>query len=266
VLRISEKEDFESRFREVEAVVAAWRESNARVPKRVKTELLSKLVVSVIYHDAALEGQVLAHSEIKAATDTSIISDSSLIPSYESITNFNATLMVALELAQQKKKVPISVELIKQLYGILNPGAKTQGLAYRDSNPLHRLYYHKIAAPEEVASKMKKLDKWLASDEFAKLGAIARASHAQYRLMAIFPWLDYSGQLSRILSMMILKQEGYPLPVIHSIDRQSYYESLRAADTEELQKIYLEAVETTASSSIRVYEEAAAYAAGRRAS
>jgi Fic family protein len=173
---------------------------------------------------------------------------------------------VALELARQKKKIPISVALIHQLYEILNPGAKAERFAYRDGNPLHRLYYHKISAPETVAADMKKFDKWLASDEFASLDPIRKASEAHHRLMSVFPWLDHSGQLSRILSMMILQQEGYPLPIIHSIDRQNYYESLREGDTEDIQLIYLEAVETSASSSLRVYEEAAAYASGRRAS
>lgn len=266
MLRITEKEDFESRKREVEAAVVAWKKTNARVPEKVKREFHSKLMVSVIYHNAALEGQVLGHSEIKAATDTSIISDSSLIPAYEQITNFNAALTVALELAKQKKKIPISVALIHQLYGILNPVAKSEGLAYRDGNPLHRVYYHKISAPETVAGDMKKLDKWLASDAFTTLEPTEKACQAHHRLMTVFPWLHHTGHLSRILSMMILKQEGYPLPVIHSIDRQNYYESLRDGDTEALHSIYLEAIETTASSSLRVYEEAAAYSGGRRAS
>ena len=266
MLRITEKEDFEARKLAVEAAVVAWRKVNARVPEKVKRAFYSKLMVSVIYHDSALEGQVLAHSEIQAATDTSIISDSSLIPAYEQITNFNAAVSVALELATHKKKIPISVALIHQLYGILNPAAKAEGIVYRDGNPLHRLYYHKISAPETVAADMKKLDKWFASDAFLSLEPVKKASEAHHRLMTIFPWLDHSGKLSRILSMMILKQEGYPLPIIHSIDRQNYYESLRDGDTEAIQSIYLEAVETTATSSLRVYEEAAAYAGGRRAS
>ncbi len=259
MLRISEKEDFDARKREVEAVVATWRESVERVPAAVEREFRSKLLISLIYHDAALEGEVLTHSEIKAATDTSIISDSSLIPAYEDITNYNAAVMVALQLAEQKKKVPVGLELIRQLYGVLAPKAKSENFAYRKDNPLHRLYYHNIATPEDIPAAMKKLDKWLTSDDYAQLTPIERAAEAHWRLMEVFPWLDQSGRLSRILSIMILEQEGYPLPVIHSIDRQAYYEALRASDTRELVRLYLEAVETTATSSMRVYEEAAAY-------
>jgi Fic family protein len=267
VLRITEKEDFDARKRQVEAVVATWRESVERIPAAVEQEFRSKLMISLIYHDSALEGEVLTHSEIKAATDTSIISDSSLIPSYEDITNFNASVSVALQLAGQKKRVPVGLELIKQLFGILDPAAKSSNYAYRKENPLHRLYYHDIAAPEEIAAGMKKLDKWLGSDEFSALEPIEQAAEAHWRLMAIFPWLQQSGRLSRILSLMILEQAGYPLPVIHSIDRQAYYEALRSSDRRPLIRLYLEAVETTASSALRVYEEVGAYRGrGARAS
>ncbi len=259
MLRITEKDDFARREQELEATLVAWRKSLVQVPQRVEQEFRSKLMISIIYHDAALEGEVLSHSEIQAATDTSIISDSSLIPAYESITNYHAALSVALQLANQEKRVPIRVELIRQLYGVLNPQAKETKFAYRTDNPLHRLYYHSISRPDQVPSKMKELDAWLRSDEFLRLNLIGKVSEVQWRLMQIFPWLVQSGRLSRILSLLMLEQEGWPLAVVHSIDRQAYYEALRASDSKGLAKLYIEAVQTTATSSVRVYEEAAAF-------
>ncbi len=259
MLRITEKEDFEARERDVEAAVEKWKTVLTRVPEQVQLEFRSKLMISIIYHDSALEGQVLGHSEIKASIDTSIISDSSLIPSYEDITNFNAAVTVALQLAKNPEKIPIRLSLIRQLYGILNPAAKAEDFAYRAANPLHRLYYHTIVPPPDVPDAMKKFDSWLGSSDCIDLNPIAKASQVHYRLMGIFPWLDQSGRLSRVLSMMILEQEGYPLPVLHSIDRQAYYESLRSSDADKLTRLYMEAVEVTASSSQRVYEEAASF-------
>lgn len=264
MLRITEKEDFEARYREVEAAVEKWREARSRVSRAVQEEFQSKLLISLIYHDAALEGDVLTHSEIKAAIDTSIVSDSSLIPSYEDITNFSAACQVARELARQKKRVPIKVELIRELYAILAPEARASELAYRRENPLHRLYYHEIAAPEEVPAQMKKLEEWLASERFAQLHPIDRAGQLHWRLMGVFPWLTHTGRLSRILALLVLEQDDYPLAVIHSIDRQQYYEALRAGDTKPMLKLYLESIQTCAKSATRVYEEALAYK--RRAS
>ena len=47
--------------------------------------------------NAALEGEVLTYSEIKAATDRNIISDVSLIPAYEDIKAFDSAARFALE-------------------------------------------------------------------------------------------------------------------------------------------------------------------------
>ncbi len=255
MLKISEKEDFEAREREVEAMVITWKAAIEKVPAGVQQDFRARLMISIIYHDSALEGHVLNYSEIMAAIDTSIISDSSLISYYEEITNFNTAFILALELAKQPTEVVINVDLLKQLYGVLNPEAKAQNYIYREANPLHRLYYHTIVPPPDVPAAMKKFNSWLTSDKFLDLAPIAKAAELHYRLMTIFPWLDHSGRLSRIVSMLILEQAGYPLAVLHSIDRQSYYESLRSSDSVALNQLYLEAVEVTAKSSLQVYAE-----------
>jgi Fic family protein len=256
VLRYREKEDFETRFRVVDDVVARWREEEARALAPVLAEFRDKLLIGLIYHDAAIEGEVLSHGEIKAAIDTNIISDTSLIPSYEEISNFSRACAMAHELAQQKRK-PIKIETIRELYATLAPSAVEGGLPFRKENPLHRLYYHDICPPEKIAFKMKKLGEWLESDETRELHAIERAAKCHWRFMAIFPWANHSGRTARLVANLILEQAGYPLAVIHSIDRQRYYESLRSANSKQLLSVYLEAVETTAASALRVYEEAA---------
>ena len=48
---------------------------------------------------------------------------------------------------------------------------------------------------------------------------------------------------------------GYPIAIVHSIDRQRYYEALRG-DHLGLTSLYLEAVQTTAETEMRVYDEA----------
>ena len=170
-----------------------------------------------------------------------------------------------MELASQKKKVPLKLEFIREIYAQLNPAARAEDMAYRKENPLHRLYYHDITPPEKLAKEMKSLGEWLESTDFKELHAIDRAAEFHWRLMRAFPWSKESGRLARILSNFILESANYPLAILHSIDRQRYYEGLREGDSKPLLSLYLEAVETTAESAIRVYEEAAR-AGGRRAS
>jgi Fic family protein len=253
VLRYKEKEDVESRFSEVDWAVEQWRERSKSVAQALRDEFLARLKISLIYHDAALEGEVLSYSEIKAAIDPTIISDTSLIPSYEDIKRFNDAFVFAVELAAGRK--PFKIETLKRLYEILS-AEDCKGNSYRKENPLHRLYYHDISPPEKIGYQMRKFGQWLNDQaKDTSVHPVERAARTHHTLMAIFPWTKQTGRLARIISNLLLMQAEYPLAVIHSIDRQRYYEALRTGP-KDLISVYLEAVETTALSELRVYDEA----------
>ncbi|MEZ4364851.1 MAG: Fic family protein [Kofleriaceae bacterium] len=254
MLRYKETEDIDARFSEVERAVAAWRAKVATASPVMRSEFNNRLRISLIHHDAAIEGEVLSYSEIKAAVDPSIVSDPSLIPSYEDLRRFDEACNVAAELAANKKK-PFKVDTLRDLYGILAPDEKAKGMPYRKENPLHRLYYHDIATPEKIAPAMKKLAEWFEEPGTKQMHAIERIAALQARFMAIFPWAKESGRTIRIAANLMLQEAGYPIAVIHSIDRQRYYEALRG-DSVALLSLYLEAVQTTAETELRVYEEA----------
>ncbi len=255
MLRYKEKEDFESRFGAVDETVARWRERTAAISTQLRAEFDARLMISLIYHDAALEGDVLTYSEINAATDQNIISDDTLIPSYESIKNFYRGCEFARQFAKDGSRKKLKIDTVRELYRILAPDESAKGAPYRKENPLHRLYYHEISPPDKISQRMRKFGEWLDSQEAKDLHAIDRAARAHWELMAIFPWLKETGRLSRILSNLILEQSGYPLAVIHSTDRQRYYEALKS-DPKSLVSIYLEAVEITADSALQVYDAA----------
>ncbi len=255
MLRYTEKLDVEGRYSEVEAAVEAWRVARKTAPDSVRNEFESRLRISLIYHDAALEGEVLTYSEIKAAIDPTIISDTSLIPSYETIAAFNEACDYGDQFAKGKKKA-LKLETLREICGLLNEEEKAKGVPYRKANPLHRLYYHEIAAPEKISARMKKFSEWLESPQIKNLHPIERAAETHHRLMRVSPWSKRNGRTARIAANAILQMADYPRAVIHSIDRQAYFEALRG-EVKALVWIYLEAIETTALSEAQVYQEAA---------
>lgn len=254
MLRYTEKLDVEGRYSEVEDAVAKWREARKTAPPGLKAEFESRLRISLIYHDAALEGEVLTYSEIKAAIDPTIISDVSLIPSYESIAAFNAACDLGDTFGTGKKKT-MKLDTIKEICGLLNEEEKAKGVPYRKANPLHRLYYHEIAAPEKISYRMRKFSDWLENSASKNMHPIERAAETHHRLMSISPWTKRNGRTARITANAILQANDYPRAIIHSIDRQQYFEALRN-DVQNLVWVYLEAVETTALSETEVYEAA----------
>lgn len=239
----------DARFMELDLRMERLRQKLASFPANITADYRDRLDVSWLFHDNAMEGVVLSYSELKAAIDSRIISDVSLIPMYEEVrlhkqavdwVRENAPIpearptdsrrsAEAREAQREAKKhvVRLDFELVKKLYAILTPEAADKGFPLRKENPLHRLYYHEIAAPEKIAPRIKKLEDWMESREFSDAHPIARAAKAHHDLLNIYPWTKNSGKVARLMMNFILIRAGYLPAVIHSIERQRYYESLR---------------------------------------
>ena len=247
----------DAKFTELDSRMERLRAKLASFPTSITADYRDRLDVSWLFHDNAMEGVVLSYSELKAAIDSRIISDVSLIPMYEEVrlhkqavdwVRENAPIAEAKasesrrsgeksgersaeakETAKEARKhaVRIDFELVKKLYAILTPDAAEKGSPLRKENPLHRLYYHEIALPEKIAPRIKKLDEWMESRDFSDAHPIVRAAKAHHDLLNIYPWTKNSGKVARLLMNFILIRAGYLPAVIHSIERQRYYESLR---------------------------------------
>jgi Fic family protein len=244
----------EARLFALDAKMDALRVKMAGFPERVTRDYREKLDVSWIFHDHALEGVVLSYSELKAAIDQRIISDVSLIPMYEEVKNHKLTVDFIREAAGSKKPPEVDVDLVRKLYAMVTPDAEAKGCPYRKENPLHRLYYHEIAPPEKITHKMRKLAEWLESVEFSNLHPVVGAVKLQLRLLQIYPWTRNSGKVARLLTNYILIRNGYLPAVVHSIDRQRYYEVLRH-ENEGLTNLILESLENSIDTTARFFDE-----------
>ncbi len=255
----------DSKLFELDAKMEAVRVKTATFPEKITKDYQDRLDVSWIFHDHALEGVVLSYSELKAAVDTRIISDVTLIPMYEEVKNHKLAVDFIRSASISKKPPEIDLELIRKIYAMLTPDAVAKGCPYRRENPLHRLYYHEIAAPEKIGYKMRKLGEWLESAEFRSLHPIAAAARAQFKLLSAYPWTKNSGKVARLLTNYILIQHGYLPAVIHSIERQRYYEVLRH-ENDGLINLIIESLENSIETTARFFDEVAGLNKLRRAS
>ena len=256
----------ETKFFTLDQKVEFLREQRIRANAQVVAQFDEKFDQSWIYHDNALEGVVLSYHELKAAIDKKIISDVTLIPMYEEIKNHKASIELVRQTARQwaaerhdkkargKVKNQITLDTLKMLHSALTPEEKAKGNPYRKDNPLHRLYFHEIAQPDKIALKMKKLIEWLDDEETQHIHPVERAARAHYRLMAIFPWPKNSGKVARLLMNLMLLRDGFPPVVIHSIERQRYYEVLRA-ESAGLVPLVLESLDNGFETGMRFFQE-----------
>ena len=244
----------DAKFFELDAKMEGLRAKQNSFPGNILKPYQDRLDVSWIFHDNALEGVVLSYSELKAAIDQRIISDVTLIPMYEEVRNHKLAVDFVRDANTAKKPAPIDLELVRKLYALITPEAAAKAFPYHKENPLHRLYYHEIAPPEKIAQKMRKLDEWMQSDEFLELHPITRATKAHFRLLNIYPWTKNSGKVARLLMNYILIRHGYLPAVIHSIERQRYYEVLRF-ENDGLMNLVVESLENSIETTNKFLDE-----------
>jgi hypothetical protein len=186
--------------------------------------------MSWIYHDSALEGVVYTFQELKAAIDptVAVVPDSSLQPACEEIRRHRLAIELVRDLAE-RKRVPINVDMVKKLYVTLHPEeGDVKTVKYRKDIPQHRLYFHEYVPPDKIAYRVRQIVDWLNGPEPKKMKNPLRvAARVHYDLVRVFPFQTDSGKVSRLLMNLILMRSGYPPAIIHSTERQRYYEALK---------------------------------------
>jgi hypothetical protein len=188
--------------------------------------------MSWIYHDSALEGVVYTFQELKTAIDPNIavVPDSSLQPVCEEIRRHKTAIELVRDIAD-KKRVPINVDVIKRIYLTLHPEeGDLKTVKYRKDIPQHRLYFHEYAQPDKIAYKVRQVVDWLNGPEPKKIKSPIRiAARAHYDLLRVFPFATDSGKVARLFMNLLLLRSGYPPAIIHSTERQRYYEALKGS-------------------------------------
>ncbi|MCS6902379.1 MAG: Fic family protein, partial [Myxococcales bacterium] len=229
----------------------------AKAPEEFRKAYQDLFNMSWVFHDAALEGVVYTPQELRAALDPSsqVVVDSSLQPVCDEIRRYREAILYCQELAT-KKRQPITTDTIKKIYLILHPEeGDLKTVKYRKEIPQHRLYFHEYAAPDKIGSKVRQVVDWVNDPETRKgRNAIRIAGRAHYDLLRTFPFPTDSGRVARLFMNTLLMRAGYPPAIIHSTDRQRYYEALKGSATV-INNMVQEAIENALTSIEKMLDE-----------
>jgi len=192
------------------------------------------LDMSWIYHDSALEGSVYTGHELKAAIEQDptqpLQTDSSIQPICEEIRRHREALDYIRDYAT-KKRLPITIDVVKKIYLILHPEeGDIKAVKYRKDIPQHRLYFHEYAPPDKITYKVRQIIDWTNDPETRRTRSAVRvAARAHYDLLRVFPFPTDSGKVARLFMNLLLLRNGYPPAIVHSTERQRYYEALKGS-------------------------------------
>ncbi len=202
-------------------------------PVELQAKYRDDLDMSWIAHDSALEGVVYTLPELRTAIgagDATMAFDSSMQPVVEEIRRHREALHFVREQAM-KRRQPLTIDVIKQIYCVLHPEEGDYKTAkYRKDIPQHRLYFHEYAAPDKIAYKVRQIVDWVNDPETRRTRSPVRlAARAHYDLVRVFPFANDSGKVARLMMNLLLLRSGYPPAIIHSTERQRYYEALKGS-------------------------------------
>jgi Fic family protein len=212
--------------------------------------------MSWIYHDSAIEGSVYTFQELRTAVDPTaqVMADSGLQPACEEIRRHREALNFIRDYAP-KKRQPITVDLIKKIYLILHPEeGDLKTVRYRKDIPQHRLYFHEYAPPDKITYKVRAIVEWINDPETRRTRSPIRlAARAHYDLLRVFPFAEDSGKVARLLMNLLLLRAGYPPAIVHSTERQRYYDALKGSSTA-MNQIVQEAIDNNLASVDKLLE------------
>jgi Fic family protein len=200
----------------------------------LQNQYRENLDMSWIYHDSALEGSVYTFQELRAAIDpnAALTVDSSMQPVCEEIRRHREALDYIRDLAP-KKRQGITIDTLKKIFLILHPEeGDIKTVRYRKDIPQHRLYFHEYAPPDKITYKIRQVIDWTNDPETRRTrNPIRLAARAHYDLLRVFPFPSDSGKVARLFMNLLLLRSGYPPAIIHSTDRQRYYEALKGSSS-----------------------------------
>jgi len=127
---------------------------------------------------------------------------------------------------------------------------------FRKDMPLHRTYFHDISQPAKIAGELEKLVDFTASAEFREYHPIKQAATVQHRFLQIFPFPEHSGKVGRMCTNLILLRHNYLPCIIHSIDRQKYYEAFRGT-VANFRTLLMDAMENSIDNALKYFRDQA---------
>ncbi len=220
------------------AVISTWKTATRisidllrDAPSPVENDFRKKYELSWVYHENALEGVVFSGQELELALAQTPVAEASSLSTFRDVRNMKAAIdIIRAEASSRKSK--INMALVKRLYEAIHTGIEARATAeLRKEIPLHRAYFHDIDQPARIAGHLAKLLDWCESADFKAAHPIHKASKLQHSFMQIYPYTEGSGKIARLLANLILLQAGHLPCIIHTIDRQRYYESLKQPET-----------------------------------
>ena len=219
-----------------------------------RERLARRFVVDFNYNSNHIEGNTLTYGQTEILLLFGKVIGEADVRDVQEMTASNVGLRMMSDEAMQKRK-PLSQSFIRTMhktllredytvYGNLPGGIPTSYVIHAGQyktrpNSVITRYGDRFdyASPEETPGLMNDLVDWYnAAEQDGKLSPVELAALFHYRYIRIHPFEDGNGRMSRLLTALLLHQEGYDICRYVSLEsrinatRDRYYDALEASE------------------------------------
>lgn len=216
--------------------------------QEIEDKVMQKLRLEWNYHSNAIEGNHLNYGETVAFLMTGITAKGKSLKDHLDIRGHNEAILFLLSTVKDERN--FTETDIRSLHKMIlvepydSPAKTADGTPTKkrialgeyktSSNHVKTVTgeIHYYASVEETPAKMQELMEWYReASQHKEIHPLVLAALFHYKFVAIHPFDDGNGRLSRILMNLILMRNGFPPVVIKNEDRENYYSLLSQADT-----------------------------------
>ncbi len=241
-------------------------------PVDVEGRVLQKLRFDWNYHSNAIEGNSLNYGETRILLMEGLTAKGKPLKDHLDIRGHNTVVNFLLDIVKEKREISeVDIRALHQEMLVENyyvpaitpdgrPTRKLIKIGEYKTEPNHvellngELHYY--ASPEEVSARIYKLINWYKeAKQNSEIHPIVMATLFHYEFVAIHPFADGNGRMSRWLMNLVLLQKHYPITVLKQQKRKQYYAALQESDIGNFTN-FVEFVAEAVLHSLQVYQKA----------
>ncbi|MBI2326907.1 Fic family protein [Candidatus Curtissbacteria bacterium] len=203
-----------------------------QLPENYRRELVSKVAVETVHASTAIEGNTLTQKQVgEVLSGIPVTAQEKEIKEVE---NYNKAL-VSIEKFGRQKGFKVGEQTVKGIHATLLKDIDNEIAGkYRT----RQVYVGDYMPPEhyKVPTLVQELVSWINNPNPENLSPILLAGIAHYQSVAIHPFEDGNGRITRLLTTLILIQNDYDMvsffapESFYNRNRKAYYEALSSAD------------------------------------
>jgi Fic family protein len=216
----------------LDAVLAA----ELRASKKTRREFNERYLMSWVYHELGLEGCVLSAADIQRAFGGSEGRDYCDGEALKRVRRYRNAIR-RLKLASSRRETITRGTLLE--YQAILCGHQSRNAIRLDEGATEQ-YKHDVVDPAELEEALRQVIGHIQQNTYLQ-HPIELAVETHFRIIKLWPFVEHSAAVARLVANQILFTNGYPPALIHAEDRQQYYHCLHY-DIRRLRGLVMEAL------------------------